>query len=53
MKMDRGRNPLSDPKRRRPQTQMVQGGLERSQHGETAEAIFMNSGFVYERLGSC
>ena len=46
--MDRGRNPLSDPKRRRPQTQMVQGGLERSQHGETAEAIFMNSGFVYE-----
>jgi O-succinylhomoserine sulfhydrylase len=27
---------------------MVQGGLERSQHGETSEAIFMNSGFVYE-----
>lgn len=46
--MDRRNNPLSDPNKRRPQTQMVQGGIERSQHGETAEAIFMNSGFVYE-----
>ena len=46
--MDPRHNPLSDPKKRRPRTQMVQGGIERSQHGETAEAIFMNSGFVYE-----
>ena len=46
--MDRRHNPLSDPRKRRAQTQMVQGGLTRSQHGETAEAIFMNSGFVYE-----
>lgn len=46
--MDRKDNPLSDPRRRKPQTLMVQGGLERSQHGETSEAIFMNSGFVYQ-----
>lgn len=46
--MERDKNPLSDPKRRSAQTLMVQGGVERSQHGETAEAIFMNSGFVYE-----
>ena len=31
----------------RPQTALVRGGLERSQHEETAEAIFMTSGFVY------
>lgn len=29
-------------------TQMVRGGLHRSQHQETAEAIWMTSGFVYE-----
>ncbi len=46
--MDRNSNPLSDPSRRSPQTLMVQGGIERSQHGETAEAIFMSSGFVYD-----
>jgi O-succinylhomoserine sulfhydrylase len=32
----------------RPQTMMVRGGLERSQHGETSEALFLNSGFVYD-----
>lgn len=32
----------------RPQTLMVRGGLSRSQHGETSEALFLNSGFVYE-----
>jgi O-succinylhomoserine sulfhydrylase len=26
---------------------LVHGGMERSQHGETSEAIFFNSGFVY------
>ena len=30
------------------QTQLVRGGLYRSKHGETSEAIFMNSGFVFE-----
>src|SRR4030095_5766430 len=28
-------------------TQMVHGGLTRSQHAETAEAIYMTSGYVY------
>jgi O-succinylhomoserine sulfhydrylase len=32
----------------RPQTIMVRGGLSRSQHGETSEALFLNSGFVYD-----
>jgi O-succinylhomoserine sulfhydrylase len=29
-------------------TQMVRGGTGRSVHGETSEAIFMNSGYVYD-----
>jgi O-succinylhomoserine sulfhydrylase len=29
-------------------TRLVRGGLERSHHGETSEAVFLNSGFVYE-----
>lgn len=45
--MSHNDNPLSDPKRRATQTQLVHGGTERSQHGETSEAIFMNSGFIY------
>ncbi|MEQ1607599.1 MAG: O-succinylhomoserine sulfhydrylase [Hyphomonadaceae bacterium] len=32
----------------RPQTLMVRGGLTRSEHGETSEALFLNSGFVYD-----
>ncbi|MGI4955365.1 MAG: O-succinylhomoserine sulfhydrylase [Janthinobacterium lividum] len=32
----------------RPATQLVHGGTTRSQHGETAEAIFLTSGFVYD-----
>ena len=32
----------------RPRTQMVRGGTWRSSHGETSEAIFMNSGYAYE-----
>jgi O-succinylhomoserine sulfhydrylase len=31
-----------------PDTLLIQGGSLRSQFGETSEAIFMNSGFVYE-----
>ena len=31
-----------------PDTLLVQGGSLRSQFGETSEAIFMNSGYVYE-----
>ena len=30
------------------QTQLVRGGLMRSEHGETSEAIFMNSGYVFK-----
>ena len=44
---DRTSNPLFDHKRRKAQTMLVHGGMERSQHGETSEAIFFNSGFVY------
>lgn len=32
----------------RPATQLVRGGLTRSNHGETAEAMFLTSGFVYD-----
>jgi O-succinylhomoserine sulfhydrylase len=29
-------------------TKLVRGGLERSPHGETSEALYLNSGFVYD-----
>ncbi|WP_431283884.1 O-succinylhomoserine sulfhydrylase [Humitalea sp. 24SJ18S-53] len=32
----------------RPATQLVRGGTERSEHGETSEALFLTSGFVYD-----
>jgi len=32
----------------RPATLLVQGGVERTQFGETAEALFLTSGFVYD-----
>jgi O-succinylhomoserine sulfhydrylase len=32
----------------RPATQLVHGGTLRSQFGETSEAIFLNSGYVYD-----
>src|SRR5215468_1231459 len=31
----------------RPQTRMVRGGLTRSEFGETAEALYLTSGYVY------
>jgi O-succinylhomoserine sulfhydrylase len=31
-----------------PETLLIQGGTLRSQFGETSEALFLNSGFVYE-----
>ena len=34
---------------RRPQTILSRGGTERSPFGETSEAIFMTSGYVYKR----
>jgi O-succinylhomoserine sulfhydrylase len=33
-------------------TQLVRGGLTRSQFGETCEALYLTSGFVYESAGS-
>ena len=33
----------------RPQTQLIRGGTRRTQFDETDEAIFMTSGFVYEK----
>lgn len=33
----------------RPQTRLVHGGSSRSPHGETSEALFLTSGFCYER----
>jgi O-succinylhomoserine sulfhydrylase len=32
----------------RPETQLVQGGIVRSQFGETSEAMFLTQGFVYD-----
>ena len=36
-----------DYKQYRSQTRLVRGGLFRSMHGETSEAIYMNSGYVF------
>jgi O-succinylhomoserine sulfhydrylase len=38
----------SQPARWADATKLVRGGLDRSPHGETSEAIFLNSGFVYD-----
>ncbi len=35
-------------RRWRPQTRLVRGGTRRTEHGETSEALFLNSGFVYD-----
>src|SRR3954467_10657156 len=37
-----------DPKSLRPATRLVQGGVQRSAHGETAEALYLTSGYVYD-----
>jgi O-succinylhomoserine sulfhydrylase len=37
-----------DSSRLRPATRLVQGGVQRSQHGETAEALYLTSGYVYD-----
>jgi O-succinylhomoserine sulfhydrylase len=39
---------MTTPPAYRPATLLVQGGIERSQHGETAEALYLTSGFVYD-----
>ena len=37
-----------DPSKFRTATRLVQGGVQRSAYGETAEALFLTSGFVYD-----
>jgi cystathionine beta-lyase/cystathionine gamma-synthase len=37
-----------DPSKLRPATRLVHGGVQRSVHGETAEALFLTSGYVYD-----
>lgn len=37
-----------DPAKLRPATRLVHGGVHRSAHGETAEALFLTSGYVYD-----
>jgi O-succinylhomoserine sulfhydrylase len=46
--MSREQNPLSDPKRRGAATLLVHGGTLRSPFNETSEALFLNSGYVYD-----
>ncbi len=38
----------SDPRSWGDATKLVRGGLDRSPHGETSEALYLNSGFVYD-----
>jgi O-succinylhomoserine sulfhydrylase len=38
----------ADPKGWGDATKLVRGGLDRTSHGETSEALFLNSGFVYD-----
>jgi O-succinylhomoserine sulfhydrylase len=40
-------NSQDRPKSWRPRTKLVRGGLERSPFGETAEALFLTSGYCY------
>ncbi|MDB5429287.1 MAG: metZ [Caulobacter sp.] len=37
-----------DPNLWQPATKLIHGGITRSQHGETAEALFLTQGFVYD-----
>ena len=35
----------------RPATQAVRGGTARTEYGETSEALFLTSGYTYDRAG--
>lgn len=39
---------MTNTRKLRPATQLVQGGTNRSQFGETSEALFLTQGFVYD-----
>ena len=40
---------IPSPKKRALETELVHGGTIRSQFGETSEAMFLTSGFIYDR----
>ncbi|PZW38952.1 O-succinylhomoserine sulfhydrylase [Humitalea rosea] len=42
------KTPPAPAKTYRPATQLVRGGTMRSEYGETSEALFLTSGFVYD-----
>jgi O-succinylhomoserine sulfhydrylase len=39
---------MTNPNNYRTATRLVQGGIQRSHHGETAEALYLTSGYVYD-----
>jgi len=41
-----------DPRQWEAQTRLVRGGLDRSVHGETSEALFLTQGYVYDSAES-
>ena len=41
-----------DPKQWEAQTRLVRGGIDRSAHGETSEALFLTQGYVYDSAES-
>ena len=41
-----------DPRHWELQTRLVRGGIDRSDHGETSEALFLTQGYVYESAES-
>ena len=45
--MTKSKNPLNDPKACAPETQLVHGGVTRSQFLETSEALYLTSGYSY------
>jgi O-succinylhomoserine sulfhydrylase len=42
-----------DPKDLHPETRLIHAGILRSQFGETAEALFLTQGFVYDSAEQC
>lgn len=44
-----GTTPAPTPEAWRPQTRLVRGGTRRTDFGETSEAMFLTSGYVYDR----
>ncbi|MBN9315045.1 MAG: O-succinylhomoserine sulfhydrylase [Devosia sp.] len=45
--MSKSNNPLNDPRNQAAETQLVHGGIMRSQFNETSEALYLTSGYTY------